>query len=686
VGAYYSICVTWQAFIVDLFKKQTERSSVKLPFMNRILGSTVSANSHHNHRQLIRLHGSISWCYQQCLQLIEKCQQSYFWLGDSPTKITSDLYKQILGQETSLLFINAIQEFDANLFAASEGTLRGGGFLILLCPTEIDHQDHFYTYIDKKLASFPFLDLREGDELLNFVAPQNNNNQPLLLGQQGAAIDAIIKTVTGHRRRPLVLTANRGRGKSAALGIAAKQLIESGIERVLVCAPSKGSTNTLFKHAGESDKITFIAPDLLLAEKPSCDLLMIDEAAALPVPLLEAITTHYSRLVFATTLHGYEGSGRGFALRFQKQLKLLAPQTRFLHLDQPIRWDNNDPLEQFTLQHLCLTESQSSLPHYDKLQPAQFEVISVQQLLSDQSFLTELFSLLVNAHYQTKPSDLEKLFNDKQLSILVLKQNQQLLAVALINSEGQLDIDITKQIFLGERRLKGHLVAQSLTFHCAQADAATHKYARIQRIATHPALQQQGLGKLFIDEIIYWATAQKFDHLCASFGATEQLLHFWQNKQFQTLRIGSSKDKSSGTHSFIVNYPISDKANKLHQTIQQQFHKQLIIQVSRHLQHIDTELINTLLTELPKSSYNHRLLESYSQGNLPYEFAEFELLSLIMNSDLSTLDKKQQTLTIQKILQNRDWADICKYNHYTGKKQAQLALRDAIKQLLTSTQ
>ncbi|MCP4320725.1 MAG: tRNA(Met) cytidine acetyltransferase, partial [Alteromonadales bacterium] len=413
-----------------------------------------------------------------------------------------------------------------------------------------------------------------------------------------------------------------------------------------------------------------------------CDLLMIDEAAAVPVPILEAITQHYSRLVFATTLHGYEGSGRGFALRFQSQLKLLAPQTRFIHLDQPIRWDSNDPLEQFTLQHLCLTESQNSSPQYDKAQDVQFEIITVQMLFDDQALLTDLFSLLVSAHYQTKPSDLEKLFNDKQLSILVLKQNEQLLAVALISSEGELSSELTKKIYLGERRLKGHLVAQSLTFHCAQEGAATHSYARIQRIATHPSIQQQGLGKLFIDKIIDWATAQQFDHLCASFGATDQLLHFWQSKQFQTLRIGSSKDKSSGTHSFIVNYPISAKAKKLHETIQIQFHKQLTTQLSRHLQHIDTALISALLTEITKSSCPHPLLESYCQGNLPYEFAEYELLSLIINSELSTLDKKQQTLTIQKILQNRDWADICENNQYTGKKQAQLALRDAINQLI----
>ena len=639
---------------------------------------THCKSQHNNHRQVIRLSGPLAWCYQQCEQVINSSAQPYFWLGDSPATITSHLYKQILGQEISLLVINAYHHFDANLFAASEGCLRGGGLLILLCPTEVDNSDHFYTYIDKQLTTFPFVTIKQGEALPNFKSLTIKSQPALNLTQQNNAVEAIVKTVTGHRRRPLVLTANRGRGKSAALGLAAKRLIEAGYQSIFVCAPSKGATKTLFKHAGDSAKITFIAPDLLLKDKPHCDLLMIDEAAAIPVAILEALSKHYSRLVFATTLHGYEGSGRGFALRFQKSLKQISPQMRSLHIDQPIRWDKDDPLEQFTLQHLCLTESKTPLPSYDETQPIQFAVISAQQLLGDNILLTEIFSLLVIAHYQTKPSDLEKLLNDQLLSTVLLKQNHRVLAVALVNQEGELEKQLAQQVYLGERRLKGHLIAQSLTFHCAQKEAATHKYARIQRIAIHPLLQQQGLGKLFIKEISNWAKKQQFDHLSASFGATSELLRFWQVNQFSTLRIGSSKDKSSGTHSFIVNYPLTIKAKKLHQSIKQQFHLQLTMQLSRQLQQLDVHLIATLLNELPKNSYDHPLLTSYCCGNLPYDFVEFHLISLIINSDLCLLDKKQQTLTIQKILQNRSWADICKNNEYTGKKQAQLELRNNI--------
>ena len=131
-----------------------------------------------------------------------------------------------------------------------------------------------------------------------------------------------------------------------------------------------------------------------------------------------------------------------------------------------------------------------------------------------------------------------------------------------------------------------------------------------------------------------------------------------------------------------MNFPISNNGKALHLSIQQQFQLQLPTQLTRHLQQLETGVIITLLGELAVTNYHHPLIQSYRSGNLPYEFAEYQLITLIINSDLSLLDKKQQRLTIQKILQNKSWAEICQNNQYTGKKQAQLALREAVNQFL----
>ena len=670
-----------------------------MPALLSLLNHLRSQALNNNHRQLLRLQGDLNWCYTLTQKIIAALQLPYFWCGPSPITNSSIPYQQILGQETPLLVINAHQAFDGNQFAAAEGTLRGGGLLILLTPIEIPPEDLFYQYINAQLAHYHFTTLEQDHPLQNFTNnhPAIDKKPALNLKEQINAVEEIIKTVTGHRRRPLVLTANRGRGKSAALGIAAAQLlITSRVKKILVCAPNKQATATLFRHADlilkaaqeqnhtkhlNPGSLEFIAADTLLDQYPQCDLLIIDEAAALPVPTLEALVIHYSRIVFATTLHGYEGSGRGFALRFQKRLTQLAPQWRKLHLDQPIRWAKNDPLEAFTLNSLCLTEPEPQQPAYNAEEKLSFEQLTPAQLLADKTLLQSLFSLLVLAHYQTKPSDLEKLLNDSAVHIFIARQQGQILGVTLIKEEGNFDDNLCEQIWQGSRRVPGHLIAQSLTFHSRFKEAASHSYARIQRIAIHPGSQNMGIGKQFIKHLIDWAKKEKFDHLCVSFGVTADLLPFWQRHHFVTLRIGQSKDASSGTHSLIMNLPLSKKAHLLHQLIVQQFREQLPTQLSRHLQDLDTGVVLKLLLNSHKVQSAHPSLLSYTQGNLPYEFIEHDLINLMLNCDLSGLSKAQQFVAIQKILQNNSWAEICRKNNLTGKKQAQYNLKETIKQL-----
>ncbi|WP_354622702.1 GNAT family N-acetyltransferase [Psychromonas sp. MME2] len=650
-----------------------------------------------NHRQILRLRGTTSWCFQQCSVLIEDLPQPYFWIGDAPTGVTTTPYQTILGQETPLLFINAIAEFDANAFAAAEGTLRGGGLLILLSPLTIDDSDYFYHFIDKQLQQYNFITIAENAP----IAQINNTFSPATSSfsintrEQEYAVRAIVKTVTGHRRRPLVLTANRGRGKSAALGIAAATLLRNGIKKILVCAPSKRATFTLFKHASlllgkeahqyaiinGNQSIQFIAPDALLENRPNCDLLIIDEAAAIPIPMLESFVCHYARIVFASTLHGYEGSGRGFALRFQKRLTEIAPQWRKCHLKTPIRWSENDPLEHFTLNNLCLSDDATTPQQYDEAQPVQFYRVTAAELIADKNQLTTIFSLLINAHYQTKPSDLAMMLNDNAMHIFLFKQNQQILGVALVNSEGGFSPLLAEQVWQGTRRVQGNLIAQSLTFHSGHQGAAQQHFARIQRIAIHPTCQRQGVGKLFVKSLTTWALDNHFDHLGASFAATAYLLSFWQQLGFTTLRVGTTQDSSSGAHSLIVNYPLSNQGKKLHRTIQENFQLQLPLQLSRHLQRLDPELVSALLAELNNQPQDTTQLISYIAGNRPFETVEYQLQQLLLNSNLHRLDKKQQSLAIQKILQNNSWHEVCDKNQYTGKKEAQRALKNAIQQL-----
>lgn len=661
-----------------------------------------------NHRQLCCFQGSQQWCVEQASDIIEFENVDYKWCGDSPTSINSCTYPALLGLDIRLLILNMNPQFDANMFAAAEGAVCGGCIIILLLPESIIASDNFTNYILQQLIAHQFPIFKENQQQLMSNAPIVNSpptshlyNQPYSYKQkpplnnkeQQQAIEQIIKTLTGHRRRPLVITANRGRGKSAALGIAAATLINQGLTKIIICAPSQHAVTTLYKHATltlnnvqDLKCIQFMAPDALQLEQTNCDLLIIDEAAAIPIKLLIEFTKRYSRLVFATTQFGYEGSGRGFTLRFQKQLDKIAPEWRSFHLNQPIRWAENDPVETFTLCSLCLMEQTPNFTFdYQQLQPT-ISILNREELLQQPQRLNQLFSLLVNAHYQTKPSDLVSLLNDQDLSIISMQHNQEILAVALINHEGGFEQATSEQIYQGKRRPNGHLIAQSFTFHSGFKNAATQRYARIQRIAVQPSLQKQQFGSQLLTWIIDWAAQQQFDHISASFAGSDCLLRFWTRQQLQVLRIGSRKDKSSGQHSLMVNLPLSQQGKELHHQIQTDFHKQVKVQLSRQLSRLDSSLLIALWPQITFKQCNKLIqqsLSAYINANRSYENIEYLLIELLYSSSLEALNCKQQSCLIEKIIQNHSWQEIVQQHHFTGQKQAQAFLKNCICDLLT---
>lgn len=156
-------------------------------------------------------------------------------------------------------------------------------------------------------------------------------------------------------RPPLTLTAARGRGKSAAMGLATAAAIAFGYVNVYVTSPHpenlltlfefvlKGfdaleyhehtdytiirSTNPDYKKAiirinctrSNRQTVQYIAPNdthLLNA----ADLLLIDEAAAIPLPLVKKMLGPY--LIFmSSTINGYEGTGRSLSLKLMSELQ-----------------------------------------------------------------------------------------------------------------------------------------------------------------------------------------------------------------------------------------------------------------------------------------------------------------------------------------------------------------------------
>ena len=394
----------------------------------------------HHQRRLLVCAGSSDWCLQQTRHVIQPFDGSdILCVGENilpdVNTINAGQSKQWLGHELDCIIYNAHCGFDVDAFGAISGTLRAGGVMLLLTPDLSlwpDFKDPEHTRIQvypqttdevsgyylQRLTSI----IHNTDALWLFSeSGQCKKNQWLATEkespdfiddicrteEQATAVAAIHKVARGHRRRPLILTADRGRGKSAALGIASGQLLDEGIERILVTAPTRASAETVFQHAQERtqlepdllhQRMIFMAPDELLRSNTTCDVLLVDEAAAIPAPLLEKLLQRFPRIVFASTIHGYEGTGRGFAIRFRKTLDQLTPQRRLLHIHQPIRWQINDPLETFVFEALLLNATPAELENRTPLPSSayDFRLLTPSELIANNCLLHELFGLLVS--------------------------------------------------------------------------------------------------------------------------------------------------------------------------------------------------------------------------------------------------------------------------------------------------
>lgn len=573
--------------------------------------------------------------------------------------------QQMLGRECDVLIIDTTAGIDWDLVAASCGTLKAGGLWLLITRSDVDTQPNplakkvlswptdaqhhvgcFQRFFCNQLQQTPlwqwiqtsestritpnsaWIDWqhRNGDCLEYTTAEAFPQHAQLQLqpctAEQQDAIAAILRVVTGHRRRPLVLTAHRGRGKSASLGLAAAQLQLSGKHHILVTAPNPAAAQVVLSTAQAAlgsipSSVRFVPVDVLLTEQPACDLLLVDEAAAIPTPQLQHLTNLYSRLVFATTEHGYEGTGRGFQLRFQRYLQQHTPGWRQLHLLQPIRFARHDPLEQLSFQCFLLTPTLESVSPELVLSAARHIWLSREQLLANTSMLQDIFSLLTLAHYQTSVRDLWALLDDPSLNVAASYVDETLVAVALLSTEGHFPTPLASEISRGQRRVQGHLLAQSIAYHLLQPHLAEQSWWRVQRIVVQPTLQQQGVGSQLLQWLINQAASCQRG-IGTSFGANAQLVNFWQRHGFNAVRLSAQPDQASAEYPLLMLHSSTGGSTADLQQLRDEFGIQLFHQLP-YLTKLDPSLVSQWVRPQapPLTAAQQRLLLAFANGDRP---------------------------------------------------------------------
>jgi len=535
--------------------------------------------------------------------------------------------------------------------------------------------------------------------------------------------------VIGHRRRPAVLIADRGRGKSAAMGVAAANLLAVRCDRILVTAPRKSACDSLFKHAeitfanqGSRDeklgsRLRYMTPDKLIEHPAECDLLLVDEAAGLPLPLLQKLLKQYSRIAFATTVHGYEGSGRGFLLRFTEHLDQHTPGWKRINLHQPIRYGENDPLEQTLFQSLLLNAAIDPRPVPEQLddEAPNVERINRDHLVHDETLLRDIYGLLVMAHYRTRPLDLRQLLDGPNVRVWTVTWHERIVATALVCREGDFTASLSAKIFAGERRPRGHLLAQTLIGHLGIDNAAAMEGERIMRIVVHPQWQNLGLGQTLVTHISAAAKSEGLQWCGASFGATPRLLRFWGRCEMQPIYIGNRREASSGAHSVMVLSSLDEVGDQLMADAVSRFKASLPHWLAEQLRTLETPIISEIYRQLATASYEdgaepniddslddtgdlapgERLPASpisnpewkafacqqrgYDES-APTLVTEF-MVALANGQATRLLDPQELQLLIMKLLQKRSWRAVAAASGLSGRDLVVRALRRACRKL-----
>lgn len=311
----------------------------------------------------------------------------------------------------------------------------------------------------------------------------------------------------------VTMTASRGRGKSAAIGLCLAGAVSLGYSTLAVTAPEPENLVSVFDfilrglvalkyqehmdfsitynnasgresikcvtaihiHRSHRQVIQYI-PAHEKDKFASSEIVAIDEAAAIPLPIVRDLMHHPNRLTFlSSTINGYEGTGRSLSLKLIKELRdqkggrtaelnaaneaagsiagtrakkgetkvheqrykaaaaaaeggVLSGPLREIELSTPIRYAEGDAVETWLNNLLCLNSGSSSQLklHGGAPAPADCELYSVDRdaLFSyhklSEAFLQKLMGLYTSAHYKNTPNDLQMLSDAPAHSCFVL--------------------------------------------------------------------------------------------------------------------------------------------------------------------------------------------------------------------------------------------------------------------------
>ncbi|NVM02586.1 MAG: tRNA(Met) cytidine acetyltransferase [Candidatus Helarchaeota archaeon] len=686
------------------------------------------------------------------------------------TNIKFSQLNKILGQTFDILVLDLTKQLKPNDLGILIETVRGGGIIFVLTPNFKSWKKKI-TFFQQTLITPPFtiddinfrftpffidsLKKYKGiiifDSLNHQIQEGSYNRQKTPLPMKEIHTTSPFKKMfydlvatadqrsflnslefilqRDRKKRGLILTADRGRGKSAILGIGAIALSHFLVEKlnfsyvkILITAPKIENAEIFLQFAEKAlkslnykirtrkkslitDKITIQYKTLLESINQKSNLTIIDECGSIPIPILLEILESSQNIIFSSTLHGYEGAGRGFSILFRKELfKKKDLKISQVGLNEPIRYSFNDPIEQWLFDTLFLNAQPAKLSS-DDVSDVTNSNLNVEKIDLDECFLgkkQEIFSdfagIFVFAHYRNQPDDIVLLSDSPHYEAWAIftKNKNHIVNVVQIAKEGNLSDTIIQEMLMG-KQTPGNLIPWICITHYRLGDFAKLRGARIVRIATHPDLFQKGLGTKMLTQIEENYKNLEFDWIGTSFGLTPELLRFWEKNGYKSIHLSSRMTPSTGEYSIVMIKPLSAESEKIVNLLRQEFKFKIFEWFRTIYYNLPPDLAFSLLESSQKfedpvifkialTENQKDRLDAYFGGILDYSNTSdvinqvLKYYFLNFERDKVKLSPKQKELIIMRCLQARTWQQTLNYSKLKYKVGHGL-LRKAIRKI-----
>jgi len=508
------------------------------------------------------------------------------------------------------------------------------------------------------------------------------------------------------KKKVIVVTADRGRGKSCSVGLGliglAKLLGEVKHRvRILVTAPEVSNVQSLMELALKAAEILGLDPKPIRKDgniieiqgkkfsleywepyripELSGDIVAVDEASGIHVPLLHKIWRAHSRLIFAATIHGYEGAGRGFSVRFLSAIKRDENTIlKTIEMHEPIRYANRDPVEKWLFDVLLLDAEPAELDTIDlediKSGNLEYVKLDTAELFSKsgENTLRQLFGIYILAHYRNEPDDLGLLADAPHHIIRAVKtaRSGKIVSAIQIAIEGGLDDDLIDRLLRGDK-MPGNIIPDRLLKHVRIKELGKMKGWRIVRIATHPLVQGMSIGSRALKFIEEEARSLGLDWVGSGFGVNEQLLRFWLKNDFRVVHLSPDRNPVSGEYTSLVIKGLNSNVNTIIDHIVREFKIKLLNSLYDTYRDLEVEIARLMLNQKPDGiipRYKLRMtkiqidrLWAYVYSFMTYETVNdivYELARAYWLQDKSSrpeITEDEERLLIAKVLQGNSW-------------------------------